>query len=161
MFAITLMRKKRVYKKYRKADSLHQRVDVGRFINYLMRDGKKSTAERVMYGAFDHIQKTSKQEPVSVFEKALANASPLVEVSSKRVGGANYQVPREVRPERRFILACRWIIGAARGRKGQPMAIKLADELMLAAKNEGSAIKKKLDTHKMAEANRAFAHFAN
>ena len=140
---------------------LHGRVDLGRFINYVMRDGKKSTAEKIVYDALAQIEKTAKQDPVAVFEKALANASPLVEVSSKRVGGANYQVPREVRPERRFILACRWIIGAARSRKGKPMAVKLADELLAASKNEGTAIKKKLDTHKMAEANRAFAHFAN
>jgi small subunit ribosomal protein S7 len=97
---------------------------------------------------------------MEVFDKAMANASPLVEVASKRVGGANYQVPREVRAERRFILGLRWIISAARSKKGKPMAVKLAEELMAAAKNEGSAIKKKQDTHRMAEANRAFAHFA-
>ncbi len=154
------MRKKRVYKKYHKADTVHARVDLGRFINYVMQDGKKSVAEKIVYDAFDKI-KATKQDPVVVFEKALQNAMPLLEVASKRVGGANYQVPREVRPERKFILACRWIIGAARSKKGQPMAQKLADELMSAAKNEGSAIKKKLDMHRMAEANRAFANFAN
>ncbi len=155
------MRKKRVYKKFTKPDMVHSRLDLGRFINHVMKDGKKSTAERIVYGAFDIIEKSAKQNPVEVFEKAMQNASPLLEVASKRVGGANYQVPREVRPERRFILACRWIIGAARTRKGAPMAQKLADELLAASKNEGSAIKKKLDTHRMAEANRAFAHFAN
>ncbi len=155
------MRKKRVYKKYHKGDMIHSRVDLGRFINYVMRDGKKSTAEKIVYGAFEKIQEETKQDPVSVFERALSNASPLLEVASKRVGGANYQVPREVRPERRFILACRWIIGAARSRKGKPMSAKLAEELINASKNEGAAIKKKLDTHRMAEANRAFAHFAN
>ena len=155
------MRKKRVYKKYHNPDSRYQRIDLGRFINYVMRGGKKSTAERVVYHAFELIKKQTKEEPITVFEKALVNASPMLEVASKRVGGANYQVPREVRPERRFILACRWIIGAARSRKGKPIAVKLADELIAASKNEGTAIKKKQDTHRMAEANRAFAHFAN
>ncbi len=154
------MRKKRVYKKYRKPDVVHGRVDLGRFINYVMKDGKRSTAERVVYGALAKVQETTKGDPMEIFQKALENASPLLEVASRRVGGANYQVPREVRPERQFILAVRWIIGAARARKGKPMADKLAEELMAAAKNEGSAIKKKLDTHRMAEANRAFAHFA-
>ncbi|HVN26121.1 MAG TPA: 30S ribosomal protein S7 [Candidatus Paceibacterota bacterium] len=154
------MRKKRVYKKYHQPDAVHGRVELGRFINYVMKDGKKSTAERVVYAAFDKIKEQTKEDPLVIFDKALENASPLLEVASKRVGGANYQVPREVRPERRFILALRWIIGAARARKGKPMAEKLADELIAAAKNEGSAIKKKQDTHRMAEANRAFAHFA-
>jgi len=154
------MRKKRVYKKYHQPDAIHGRVELGRFINYVMKDGKKSTAEKLVYKAFDKIKAQTKEDPMVVFEKALENASPLLEVASKRVGGANYQVPREVRPERRFILALRWIIGAARSRKGKPMADKLAEELIAASKNEGSAIKKKQDTHRMAEANRAFAHFA-
>ena len=154
------MRKKRVYKKYHKADIVHGRVELGRFINYVMRDGKKSTAETLVYEALDRVKTATKEDPIVVFEKALANASPLLEVASKRVGGANYQVPREVRPERRFILAVRWIIGAARSKKGKPMAEKLAEELIAASKNEGAAIKKKLDMHRMAEANRAFAHFA-
>ncbi|MEK7212488.1 MAG: 30S ribosomal protein S7 [Patescibacteria group bacterium] len=154
------MRKKRVYKKYHQPDPQHRRIDLGRFINYVMHDGKKSIAEKVVYDALEHVKKESKQDPVAIFEKAIQNASPMLEVASRRVGGANYQVPREVRPERRFILAARWIITAARSRKGKPMAIKLGDELLAASKNEGAAIKKKLDTHKMAEANRAFAHFA-
>ncbi len=154
------MRKKRVYKKHYKADIIHSRIDLGRFINYVMNDGKKSVAERVVYDAFKKIEEETKQEPVSIFEKAMANASPVLEVASKRVGGANYQVPREVRPERRFVLACRWIIGAARSGKGKPMAEKLAAEIIAASKNEGAAIKKKLDMHRMAEANRAFAHFS-
>jgi small subunit ribosomal protein S7 len=154
------MRKKRVYKKYHQPDALHGRVELGRFINYVMKDGKKYTAERLVYKAFDQIKAQTKEDPMVIFEKALENASPLLEVASKRVGGANYQVPREVRPERRFILALRWIIGAARAKKGKPMAEKLAEELIAASKNEGSAIKKKQDTHRMAEANRAFAHFA-
>ena len=154
------MRKKRVYKKYHTADAIHGRIELGRFINYVMKDGKKSTAERVVYGAFDKVKEVTKEDPMKVFEKALENVSPLLEVASKRVGGANYQVPREVRPERQFMLAVRWIVGAARSKKGKPMAEKLADELIAAAKNEGAAIKKKQDTHRMAEANRAFAHFA-
>ncbi len=155
------MRKKRVYKKHYVPDAVHGRTDLGRFINYVMQDGKKSVAERLVYDALEKIKTGSKQDPVKIFELAIQNASPQLEVASKRVGGANYQVPREVRPERRFILACRWIIGAARSRKGQAMAQKLAEEILAASKNEGAAIKKKLDTHRMAEANRAFAHFVN
>ncbi len=136
-----------------------ERVDVGRFINYVMRDGKKSVAEKVVYGAFDKMKEMTKEDPVKVFERALENAAPQLEVASKRVGGANYQVPREVAPARRFVLAIRWIIGAARAGKGKPMAEKLTNELVAASKNEGTAIKKKQDTHRMAEANRAFAHF--
>jgi small subunit ribosomal protein S7 len=154
------MRKKHVYKKNHRPDAIHSRVELGRFINYVMKDGKKSVAERVVYDALDKVKAVTKEDPVVVFDKAIENASPLLEVASKRVGGANYQVPREVRPERRFILAIRWIIGAARSKKGKPMAEKLAEEIMAAAKNEGSAIKKKQDMHRMAEANRAFAHFA-
>lgn len=131
-----------------------------RFINYLMYDGEKSVSEKVLYDALDKVEKETKTDSLTVFEKALENASPLIEVVSKRVGGANYQVPREVRPERRFFLGCKWIIDAARSRKGKPMAEKLADELISAFKNEGTAIKKKQNVHKMAEANRAFAHFA-
>jgi small subunit ribosomal protein S7 len=154
------MRKKRVYKKFHKPDVVHGRVELGRFINYVMKDGKKSTAEKLVYNAFDKIKEVTKEEPMVVFERALENVMPLLEVASKRVGGANYQVPREVRPERRFVLALRWIIGAARAKKGKGMADKLAEEIIAASKNEGSAIKKKLDMHRMAEANRAFAHFA-
>lgn len=154
------MRKKRTYKKYHKEDSKYKSVVLGRFINYLMEDGKKVVAEKIMYEALDKIKTETKEEPDKVFEKALENVSPIVEVSSKRIGGANYQVPREVRPERKFMLAARWIITAARGKKGKPMAQRLAEELLLAAKNEGSAIKKKQDVHRMAEANRAFAHFS-
>jgi small subunit ribosomal protein S7 len=154
------MRKKRIYKKFHQPDVVHGRVELGRFINYVMKDGKKSTAEKLVYDAFDKIKEITKEEPMVVFERALENVMPLLEVASKRVGGANYQVPREVRPERRFVLALRWIIGAARAKKGKGMADKLAEEIIAASKNEGSAIKKKLDMHRMAEANRAFAHFA-
>jgi small subunit ribosomal protein S7 len=154
------MRKKRVYKKFYQPDVVHGRVELGRFINYVMKDGKKSTAEKLVYTAFDKIKEITKEEPLVVFERALENTMPLLEVASKRVGGANYQVPREVRPERRFVLALRWIIGSARAKKGKGMADKLAEEIIAASKNEGNAIKKKLDMHRMAEANRAFAHFA-
>ena len=154
------MRKKRNYKRDQRPDMKYDSVAVGRFINCLMHAGKKATAEKVVYDAFDEIKKQTKEEPLKVFEKALENAQPVVEVASKRVGGANYQVPREVRPERKFMLATRWMIGAARGKKGKKMALKLAEEIILAAKNEGAAIKKKQDIHKMAEANRAFAHFS-
>ena len=148
------MRKKRVYKKYHQPDAVYGRVELGRFINYVMKDGKKSTAERLVYGAFDKIKTVTKEDPMAVFERAMENTMPLLEVASKRVGGANYQVPREVRPERRFVLALRWIIGAARSKKGKGMADKLAEEIVAASKNEGAAIKKKLDMHRMAEEGR-------
>lgn len=155
------MRKARVYKRYYKPDYKFQNILVGRFINYLMQEGKKATAEGIFYDAMDVIKKTMKtEEPLKVFETALENVTPLMEVKSRRVGGANYQVPMEVRPARKFMLASRWILLAARAKTGMPMAKKLADELMAAAKNEGNAVKKKMDTHRMAEANRAFAHFA-
>jgi small subunit ribosomal protein S7 len=154
------MRKKRNYKRDHEPDMKYQSIAVARFINTLMHDGKKSIAEKVMYDAFDAIKEQTKQEPLKVFELALENAQPVVEVASKRVGGANYQVPREVRPERKFMLATRWMILAARGKTGKPMSQRLAEEIILASKNEGSAIKKKQDIHRMAEANRAFAHFS-
>jgi len=152
------MRKKsNVVKRDPGSDVKHSRADVARFINYLMEDGKKSVAEKVVYNALNRVKEITKDEPINVFEKALENATPLLEIVSKRIGGANYQIPREVRPERKFFLATHWIINAARSKKGKPMADRLADELIAASKNEGAAIKKKLDTHRMAEANRAFA----
>jgi small subunit ribosomal protein S7 len=154
------MRKKRVHKKFYKPDVMHSRVDVSRFINRVMQDGKKSVAEKVVYDAFARIEKITKEDAVVVFEKAIENVSPNLEVASRRVGGANYQVPREVRPARKFTLAIRWITDAASKRGGKPMAERLAEELISASKNEGAAIKKKQDVHRMAEANRAFAHFA-
>jgi small subunit ribosomal protein S7 len=117
-------------------------------------------AEKVVYDAFDLVKEQTKEDPLAVFNRAFENVAPLVETSAKRVGGANYQVPREVRPDRKFLLATRWIIGAARSRKGKGMAGRLAEEIILASKNEGNAIKKKQDVHRMAEANRAFAHFS-
>jgi|SRR3989338_4717039 len=136
-------------------------VKVGKFINYIMERGQKQTACKIVYDAFESIKEKAKTEdPIEVFETALKNTGPLTEVRSRRVGGANYQIPREVRPERRVFLSMKWIIDAARDGKGKPMAEKLADEILLAAKNEGKAVKKREDTHKMAEANKAFAHFA-
>lgn len=156
------MRKKQIYKnrKLRQPDIKYQNLTVGRFINFLMKDGEKALAEKILYQAFDRIEKQTQQDPMKVFEKALENASPLLAVVSRRVGGANYQIPMEVRPERKFFLAGHWIIKAARLRKGKPMAEKLAEEIIAASKNEGAAIKKKQDMHRIAEANRAFAHFA-
>ena len=130
-----------------------------RFINAIMLNGKKDIARKVVYGALAKIERDG-ENPLETFEAALRNASPLMEVRSRRVGGANYQVPREVPQNRRLALSFRWIINAARSKKGKPMAEKLAAELVLAAKNEGDAIKKKDDMHRMADANKAFAHFA-
>jgi len=142
------------------ADLKYQSEKVGRFVNYVMWDGKKNTARATVHRALEAIREDTGGDPVEVFEAAIRNASPSVEVRSRRVGGANYQVPREVRPDRRLQLSMRWIRDAARAHKGKPFHAALATELMAASKNEGSAIKKKEDTHKMAEANRAFAHFA-
>jgi len=124
-----------------------------------MRHGKKSVAERIFYSAIDLIEQRTKKNGLEIFEKAVENVRPLLEVKSRRVGGATYQVPVEVSADRGISLAMRWIIASAKSRKGRPMAEKLADELIAASKNEGAAIKKKEDTHKMAEANKAFAHF--
>lgn len=143
-----------------KPDVMFGSVRVEKFINSIMWDGKKETARKIVYGAFDIIKEKMNEEPIEVFERALKNAGPLTEVRSRRVGGANYQVPREVRPERRQALAIRWIIEAARSKKGAPMMQSLATEIMAAANNEGSAVTKRDNTHKMAEANKAFAHFA-
>ena len=153
------MRKKRNYKREHAGDLKYGNIAVGRFINYLMDGGRKTVAEKIVYDAFSTIETKLKTSPIEVFEKAFENISPAVEVSSRRVGGANYQVPRPVRPERQYMLAARWVIAAAGSKKGKPMADKLAEELMAASKNEGTAVKKKLDMHRMAEANRAFAHF--
>ena len=144
-----------------KADDKYQSEKLGKFINHLMHDGKKSVATRVVYDAFEIIKEQEKVEnPLEVFETALKNIAPMVEVRSRRVGGANYQVPREVRPERRIYLGMNWLLTSARSGKGKPMAKKLAEEIILASKGEGEAVKKRENTHKMAEANKAFAHFA-
>ncbi len=142
-------------------DIVYNSQKLGKFINNIMLNGKKETARKSVYKAFDIIkEKTGNPNPLEIFDTAIKNAGPMVEVRSRRIGGANYQVPREVRPERRTALAMRWIILAARGKKGAPIHEKLAEELILASKNEGAAVKKREDTHKMAESNKAFAHFA-
>jgi small subunit ribosomal protein S7 len=143
-------------------DDRFNSVNVAKLINNVMVRGQKETARKVVYAALEEIKnaKEGGGDPVEIFETAIRNAGPQMEVRSRRVGGANYQVPREVRPERRLALAFRWIIAAARNQKGKPMFKALAEEIMLAAKEQGSAVKKKEDTHRMAEANRAFAHFA-
>lgn len=169
------MRRKRNTKRTIVPDPLYGNILLATFINHLMWGGKKTVARRVVYDALTILAKREKKaapqgEPrpdgreaadmVSVFDSAIANVAPAVEVKSRRVGGATYQVPREVRGNRRIALAIRWILAASRAKKGKPMAERLADEFALAANNEGAAIKKKLDTHKMAEANKAFAHFS-
>ncbi|MEK7076850.1 MAG: 30S ribosomal protein S7 [Patescibacteria group bacterium] len=141
-------------------DYKHGSIVVEKFINHLMQDGKKNTARTVFYRALEIVKTQTKKDPIAVLDEAIKNVSPALEVRAHRVGGATYQVPREVRPERKLALSMRWLIAAAKSKKGKPMAEKLAEELILAAKNEGTAIKKREDTHKMAEANRAFAHFA-
>jgi small subunit ribosomal protein S7 len=133
---------------------------VAKFINQIMRQGKKTIAKRIVYNAFDIIKEKIKKDPVEIFDLAMENAAPAMEVKSKRIGGAVYQVPREVRGERRVSLAMRWLVNAAKARKGKPMREKLAEELIAASKNEGSAVKKRVDMQRMADANRAFAHFA-
>lgn len=134
-------------------------LDVTKLMNYVMYEGKKSVAESIIYGAFDLCEKRGKRESLAIFKDALDNVSPAIEVRSRRVGGATYQVPVEVRAERRKALALRWLVGAARKRNEQTMQERLAAELLDAASNRGSAVKKREDTHKMAEANRAFSHY--
>lgn len=140
-------------------DPKFESAHLAMFINRVMRDGKKSTARRLMYQAMDIIEERTNKAPLETFEQALQNATPMVEVKPRRVGGSTYQVPVEVNPYRRTTLAMRWILDAARSRGGHGFAEKLASELMDAANNQGTAVKKKEDTHRMAEANRTFAHF--
>ncbi|WEX07107.1 30S ribosomal protein S7 [Chelativorans sp. AA-79] len=132
---------------------------VTKFMNAIMYEGKKSVAEQIVYGALDQVEERTKQEPVAIFHQALDNVAPHVEVRSRRVGGATYQVPVDVRPERRQALAIRWLISAARGRNEKTMVERLSGELLDASNNRGTAVKKREDTHKMAEANRAFSHY--
>ena len=139
-------------------DIQYDSVKVSKLINYIMERGKKNVARKVVYAAFEELKK--KGDPIEIFETALRNVEPSMEVRSRRVGGANYQVPREIRAERRLSLSLRWIIVAAKARKGMPMHKRLADELLLASNKEGEAVKRRENTHKMAEANKAFAHFA-
>ncbi|MEJ5261752.1 MAG: 30S ribosomal protein S7 [Ignavibacterium sp.] len=153
------MRKRRAEKRYVKPDPKYNDVLVAKFINSIMLRGKKSTARNIVYTAFEIIEEKSKKSGLEVFKKAISNVAPVIEVRSRRVGGATYQVPTEVRPERRTALAMRWIKTYSRARGEKSMAAKLAGELLAASNNEGSSVKKKEDTHKMAEANKAFAHF--
>jgi small subunit ribosomal protein S7 len=153
------MRKKRAEKKYLKPDPKFNDMLVTKFINSLMYSGKKSVVRKMVYNAFDVIEERTKKPGLEVFRRAIENTAPIIEVRSRRVGGATYQVPSEVRPERRIALAIRWIKTYARQRNEKSMSLRLASELISASNNEGSAVKKKEDTHKMAEANKAFAHF--
>jgi small subunit ribosomal protein S7 len=155
-----MARRKRIYKKQWKADTKYGNILVGRFIGNIMKDGKRSVAEKIIYDCFDIIHERTKKGGLNVFEQAIKNVSPLLELKSKRIGGANYQVPIQVGGDRRQTLAVRWILAAVRSRKGKKMAEKLADELVDASNKVGSAMKKREDTHRMAEANKAFAHFA-
>ncbi len=153
------MRRRRPEKRSILPDPVYGDVGVARFVNYLMERGKKGLSERILYGAFDIMKSKTKSDPLELFKKAIENVGPIVEVKSKRVGGATYQVPIEVRANRRQALAYRWIISYAKKRSQKTMAEKLAAELIGAANSEGGAIKKREDTHRMAEANKAFAHF--
>lgn len=153
------MRRRRAETKSVLSDPLYNSVLVAKFINNLMWDGKKSVAQKIFYRTLKLIEKKTKEDGFSVFQRALANVKPVLEVRPRRVGGATYQIPMEVRPNRRDALAIKWIIQAARKRSEYRMEERLAHELIDAAKNQGTAVKKKEDTHKMAEANRAFAHY--
>jgi len=154
------MRKKRAEKRYLNPDPKFNDILVAKFVNNLMYDGKKDVARQIVYEAFEIIKKQTQRDPLEVFQKALENSSPSVEVRPQRVGGATYQVPRPVTGKRQTGLAIRWIIETAKKKKGKPMKEKLAQELILASKNEGDAVKKKINTHRMAAANRAFAYLA-
>ena len=153
------MRRRRPESRNILPDPVFKDIQVAKFVNYIMNDGKKGVAESIFYGSLEIIRKQTKTDGLKIFEKAIENASPAVEVKSRRVGGATYQVPIEVAKKRRFYLASQWIINAANSRKGKSMSNRLAVELISAANGDGGAIKKKDDTHRMAEANKAFAHF--
>ena len=152
-------RRREVPKREILPDPKFRSQEVSKFVNVLMTSGKKAVAERIIYNAFDQVQGTSGKDPIEVFSAALDNLKPLVEVKSRRVGGANYQVPVEVRPSRRQALAMRWLRDAARGRNEKSMDIRLANEIMDASENKGNAMKKREEVHRMAEANKAFSHF--
>ncbi|GBD06722.1 30S ribosomal protein S7 [bacterium HR21] len=153
------MRRRRAEKRHIDPDPRYGDVMVAKFINVIMRDGKKSIARRIVYEAFDIIRERTKKDPLETFHKAITNVAPVVEVRSRRIGGANYQIPMEVREDRRIALAMRWIKQYARERRDKSMALKLAAELIAAANGEGGAIRKRDEVHRMAEANRAFAHY--
>lgn len=154
------MRRKKKENRPISPDPVYNSLMVDKFLNHTMRKGKKEIARKIVYGAFEIIKEKTKKNPLEIFEKALENVGPLLEVRARRIGGATYQVPVEVRGDRRISLAMRWILEAARAKKGKPMKEKLAEELISAANNQGAAVKKKENVHKMAEANKAFAHFA-
>ena len=155
------MRRKLNIKRTLRPDANYDSLKLAKFTNYIMESGKKNTARLIVADCMKAIKEQAKTEtPLEVFELALKNTAPAMEVRSRRVGGANYQVPREVRPERKSALSMKWIVEAARAKKGKPMHLKLADEIIAASKNEGEAVKKRENVHKMAEANKAFAHFA-
>lgn len=154
------MRGKKAPKREIEPDTKYHDKDIAKLINYVMRRGKKTVAQKIVYGAFDIMKEKTKQDPRHVFNRALKQVGPLLEVRGRRIGGANYQIPYQVRTERRFTLACRWMIEAAKNRKGKSMKEKLAAEILDASKGEGAAVKKRFDIHRMAEANKAFAHFA-
>ena len=154
-----MARRRRPERRIIPPDPIYNNVELSRFINCVMQRGKKSTAQRIIYNAFDLIREQSNREPLEVFQQAMRNATPAVEVRPKRVGGATYQVPTELRPQRSEALAIRWIIRGARSRKGVPMRRGLADELMDASRGEGTAVRRKEELHRMAEANRAFVHY--
>ena len=154
------MRRKITNRKFVEPDRKLASTLVAKLISQVMREGKKSVAEKIVYGAIAQAEQQLKKPPLEVLDLAIEHAGPKVELKSRRIGGANYQVPYEVTPERRTALAVRWIIGAARSGKGKPMQVKLTEELVNAANNTGVAVKKKLDMHRMADANKAFAHFA-
>ncbi|MFA7087723.1 MAG: 30S ribosomal protein S7 [Patescibacteria group bacterium] len=154
------MRGKPAPKRVIEGDAKYNDVSIAKFINYVMERGKKSVAEKIVYDAFEILKDKTKQDPRHIFNKAIKKVSPLVEVRGKRVGGANYQVPFQVRGERRYFLACNWMIKAAEERKGRSMAERLATEILDASNGEGNAAKKREAVHKMAEANKAFAHFS-
>ncbi|MCD6545204.1 MAG: 30S ribosomal protein S7 [Thermotogae bacterium] len=153
------MRRRRAEKRLVQPDPLYNDTLVSKFINMIMWDGKKSKAQKIVYDAFERIRERLNKDPLEVFKQAVENARPVLEVRPRRVGGATYQVPIEVQEPRRTSLALRWIVAAARSKRGRPMYLRVADELIDAYENKGIAIKKKEDTHRMAEANRAFAHY--
>jgi len=155
------MRRKIKTKQELRPDSVYNSIKLAKLINYVMQEGKKNIARSIVHDCMNAIKEQAKTEnPLEIFELALKNTTPAMEVRSRRVGGANYQVPREVRPERKQALSMKWIVEAARSKKGKPMHLKLTDEIIAASKNEGEAVKKRENVHKMAEANKAFAHFA-
>jgi small subunit ribosomal protein S7 len=153
------MRRKRAEKRLRIPDQKFNNIMVARFINSIMQQGKKQTSEHIFYRSLNIIEEKTKTNPLETFEKAVNNVMPSIEVRSRRVGGSNYQIPTEIRPDRRVALAIKWILTYARDRNEKTMSLRLANELMAAANNEGNSVKKKEDVHRMAEANKAFAHF--